>query len=429
MGCVIGGSTHPAVAKARNALSPFFGYGWCTLYGHGGASRADAQHAALLNGIASHVHDYDDTHLATITHPAGPVASALLAIIEHLAHTKEPGLTTGEEMLTALVAGIETSCLLGLSVWPSHYDIGWHITSTTGSLGAAAAVGRILRLSTEQMQHALGIAASQVTGLRCMFGSDTKSFHPGRAAQAGLVAALLAQQGYTASEDSLEAKRGWANVVVGGGQPQLDKHLAQLGTSWEVKKNAFKPFPCGIVCHPVIDGCIKLHERLLEQANVNKHQDVDLTKLQIRAKVHPLVIELTSKRKPRDGLEAKFSVYHGAAVALLYGKATPAEYADDVVQDATVIAIRDAIHVEADADMRAEQMSLTYVCPFERRTCTLVVEHALGSLETPMTREQLTRKFVDQAAHVLGKPRAEDASRRMWNIAAAKDVTDVVRWI
>jgi len=180
IGCTIGGSNHAAVTKAHDALSPFFGPSTASLLGHQGSSKTDAQHAALLNGIASHVHDYDDTHLATIIHPTGPVASALLAYAEY------KGSISGSDLLCALTAGIEASCKIGLAVWPEHYDIGWHITSSTGSVGAAVGVGKLMKLTEDQMAHAIGLAAVQVIGLREMFGSDTKSFHPGRAAQSGL---------------------------------------------------------------------------------------------------------------------------------------------------------------------------------------------------------------------------------------------------
>ncbi|KAK4549843.1 hypothetical protein LTR36_005144 [Oleoguttula mirabilis] len=415
IGCAIGGSNHPAVTKAYDALSPFFGPATSSLYGSKGAVKTDAQHAALLNGIASHVHDYDDTHLATIIHPTGPVASAVLAYAEY------KGSITGPEVLCALTAGIEASCKIGLAVWPEHYDIGWHITSSTGSVGAAVGVGKLMKLSEEQMAHAIGLAAVQVVGLREMFGSDTKSFHPGRAAQSGLLAALLAEKGYTSSPQALEAKRGWANVVAGGGTPKLEHYLSELGQKWEIEANAFKPFPCGIVCHPAIDGCIQLHQELqskgLKPALIQK----------IEARVHPLVIELTSKRTPKDGLESKFSVFHGAAVGLLYGKAGPAQYADEVVRDQTVIDIRDKIDATADESLAADETYLTLYfadgSKLEKHT-----KHAVGSLEVPMSEEQLTEKFVDQAALVLSEG-ARQASDAAWKISEATDVAEVLRML
>jgi len=191
----------------------------------------------------------------------------------------------GQDLLLALVAGIEAECKVGLAVWPEHYDVGWHITSTAGSIGAAVAVGKLLGLSPEQLTHAVGLAATQVVGLRDMFGSHTKSFHPGRAAQAGLLAALLAQRGYTSSAQALEAKRGWANVVaatktdpqaglqkwIGFGEADVGVGLftAAAGKGrWEILRNSFKPFPCGIVIHPIIDACIRLH-RDMEAKGLN----------------------------------------------------------------------------------------------------------------------------------------------------------------
>ncbi|KAG5809304.1 hypothetical protein H9Q74_005685 [Fusarium xylarioides] len=152
----------PAAYLQHQTLSPFFGSPTASLLGYQGASRLDAQHAALINGIASHVHDYDDTHLDTIIHPTGPVASALLAVAEWR------GSISGKQFVTALVAGIEAECKAGMAVWPEHYDVGWHITSTVGSIGAAVAVSKILDLSPTKTTHAIGLAATQVTGLREM---------------------------------------------------------------------------------------------------------------------------------------------------------------------------------------------------------------------------------------------------------------------
>ena len=412
IGCAIGGSNHPTVAKAHHALGPLFGRPTSTLLGT--PDRCDLQHAALLNGIASHVHDYDDTHLATIIHPAGPVASAILSYAEY------QGSVTGDELILALVAGIEASCKLGLAVWPEHYDIGWHITSTTGSIGAAVGVGKLMKLTETQMAHAIGIAAVQVTGLREMFGSDTKSFHPGRAASNGIVAALLARQDYTSSDQALEAKRGWANVVAGGGTPKLEELLETLGKTWEIETNSFKPFPCGIVCHPAIDAAIRCHTEL------TRTHELDLREIKnVSLRVHPLVVELTSKKEPRDGLEAKFSVFHGCAVGLLYGKAGPAEYADEVVASDAVISVRDKVSIEADPSLAADEACLSL-----SRSSGMKLEkhvaHAVGSLQVPMTDEQLTAKFVDQVSLVVGENAAEKWSGIAWNICNARDVSESI---
>jgi aconitate decarboxylase len=409
IGCAIGGSNHPTVRKAHSALAPLFGQPTSSLFGT--ATKTDMQNAALLNGIASHVHDYDDTHLATIIHPTGPVASALLAYAEY-----QGSPLSGDDLLTALVAGIEASCKLGLAVWPEHYDIGWHITSTTGAIGAAVGVGKLMHLSEEEMAHAIGIAAVHVIGLREMFGSDTKSFHPGQAAASGIVAALLARQGYTSSEQALEAKRGWANVVAcsGGGASKLDAVLGSLGETWEIEANAFKPFPCGIVCHPAIDAAIQCHAEL--GARGVEHSQIR----EVLVRVHPLVVELTSKKYPRDGLEGKFSVFHGCAVGLLYGRAGPAQYADSVVTAAEVTELRDKINISADESVGADEAYL-YVKLQDERVERHVV-HALGSLEVPMTDEQLKEKFMDQVLPVLGASASSRASDAAWMLGDAENV-------
>src|SRR6266446_3950740 len=247
VGCAVGGSRHETVDAAISALAPFSGPAQASILGR--RERFDIMNAALINGISSHVLDYDDTHSHNIIHPAGPVISAILALSEH-----RP--VSGHDFVTALVAGVDVECRIGNSVYPKHYDVGWHITGTAGVFGAAAASGKLLGLSEQQMLWALGLAATQPVGLQEMFGSMTKAFHPGRAAQNGLTAALLAGAGYTASERALEAKRGWLNVL-----STACNHAAFADAGWEILNNSYKPFACGLVVHPVIDGCIRLRDR------------------------------------------------------------------------------------------------------------------------------------------------------------------------
>ncbi len=198
VGCTLGGSRNEAVGIAISAMSPFFGPAQATVLGR--KERVDVFNAALLNGISSHILDYDDTHLRTVIHPAGPVVSAILALSEY-----HP--VSGSDFLNAMVLGIETECRIGNAVYPAHYDVGWHITGTAGVFGAAAAAGKLLGLTEQQMTWALSIAATQPVGLREMFGSMTKSFHPGRAAQNGLTAAFLASKNFTSSEQELKPNR------------------------------------------------------------------------------------------------------------------------------------------------------------------------------------------------------------------------------
>src|SRR5436190_16686529 len=247
VGCAVGGSRHETVGVAVSAMAPFSGPAQAGILGR--KERFDILNAALINGISSHVLDYDDTHSHNIVHPAGPVISAILALSEH-----RP--VSGTDFVNALVLGVDVECRIGNSVYPKHYDAGWHITGTVGVFGAAAASGKLLGLSEQQMLWALGLAATEPVGLQEMLGSMTKRFHPGRAAQNGLTAALLASKNFTSSEQSLEAKYGWANVI--STAHDYDAITKHLGQRFEISKNTYKPFACGVVMHPTIDGCIQL---------------------------------------------------------------------------------------------------------------------------------------------------------------------------
>ena len=225
-------------------------------------------------------------------HPAGPVAPAILALAE-----MRP--VSGRDFVHALILGVEVECRIGNAVYPAHYDRGWHITGTAGVFGAAAASGRILGLSEQQMVWALGLAAAQPVGLREMFGSMTKSFHPGRASQNGLTAALLASKNFTSTDVGLEGKSGWAHVV--STEVKWDEITGGLGERFELLLNTYKPFACGIVMHPTIDACLQL--RAEHRLTADQIERIDLA-------VHPLVLELTGKRAPETGLEGEVQHLH-----------------------------------------------------------------------------------------------------------------------
>ncbi len=406
VGCALGGSQEPAVISALSALGQFSGPPAASVLGR--RDRLDILHASLLNGIASHVLDFDDTHLDTIIHPAGPVAPALLALAE-----KQK--MTGAEFLHAFILGVEAECRIGRVVYPWHYDQGYHITGTAGVFGGAAAAGKILGLDARQMTWALGIAATQSAGLREMFGTMCKSFHPGRAAQNGLTAALLAAEDFTSSDQSLEAPRGFANTM----SPEHDfTHVTKgLGETFEVERNTYKPFACGVVIHPIIDGCVQLR---------NQHglTPSDIARVELR--VNPLVLELTGKKNPSTGLEGKFSVFHSAAAAFARGTAGQKEFTDDAVRDPAIVALRDRVSASVDPVVREEEAYVS-VTLAEGATLEKHVEHAIGSLERPMTNAGLEAKFRGQAEGVLSTDRADRLIELCWEVSSLDDAGDIAR--
>lgn len=400
-GCAIGAARHPALDAALAAMQELAPAPQASVLGRG--ERVDMASAALLNGISSHTFDFDDTHLKTIIHPAGPVASAALALAEHVG-------SSGRQLIDALVLGIDVACRVGNMVYPQHYDRGWHITGTTGMLGAAAACARLLGLDADRTTMALGIAASQPTGVREQFGSMTKAFHPGAAARAGLTAALMAKHGYTASARAIEAPRGLAQTY--STKCDWNEITDALGERFEISFNTYKPFACGIVIHPAIDGCVQLRD-------VHRLRPDDIARIDLD--VHPLVLELTGVKAPRTGLEAKFSVYHACAAGMLFGRAGEAEFADALVVRGDVTALRDRIHATVDASIAEDAADVT-VTLTDGRTLHVFVPHAIGSLDRPMSDADLERKFHDLVDPVLDATRARELVRILDDIGAAPDV-------
>lgn len=400
LGCAIGASRHDATEAALAACLVLQPAPQATLLGR--SEKLDIASAALINGIASHTFDFDDTHLKTIIHPAGPVASALLALAELTG-------ASGRTLIDALVLGIDVSCRMGNVVYPEHYDRGWHITGSTGVLGAAAGCARMLGLDERRTQMAIGIAASQPVGLREQFGSMTKPLHPGAAARAGLMSALLAQHGYTASARALEAPRGFAQVL----STKFDWNEAtdELGQRFELSFNTYKPFACGIVIHPSIDACAQLHEQGIRPEQLER----------IELKVHPLVLELTGKKEPADGLQAKFSVYHGCAAGLIFGRAGEAEFADAIVRRDDVVALRRKVVATVDTGVAEESADVTAVLTDGQRV-HLVVEHATGSVQRPLSDAALDAKFHALVDPVLGAARGDELISLGRGIASAADV-------
>jgi 2-methylcitrate dehydratase PrpD len=404
VGCAVGGSRHETVDVALAALAPFSGPAQATVLGR--RERLDILHASLMNGISSHVFDFDDTHLKTVIHPAGSVASALLALAEH-----RP--ISGRDFLTSLVVGIEAECRIGNAVHPAHYDRGWHITGTAGVFGAAAACGRSLGLNEQQMVWALGLAATQPVGLREMFGTMTKSFHPGRAAQNGLTAALLASRGFTSTDLALEGKSGWANVL--STSRDYAEITGNLGRSFEISLNTYKPFACGIVIHPTIDACIQLR---------NEHRLTADAIERIDLRVHPLVLELTGKKTPTTGLESKFSVYFAAALAIVVGSAGVGDFNDANAKSPAIVALRDRVTATVDATLKEEQVRATIVLK-DGRHLDRFIEHVVGSVERPMSDADLEDKFLGLADGVLPQSQARTLIARCWEAEALDSAAEL----
>ena len=410
VGCALGGAHHETLNAALAALLPFAGPPQAGLIGR--RERLDAPTAALLNGMSAHVLDFDDTHLRTLLHPSVPVASSLLALAEY--RLLSGATLSGVDFLHAFIVGVDVECRIANAIYPTHIEQ-WYITGTAGVFGAAAAVGRVLGLDAAGIARAFGIAGTQAAGLREMAGTMCKSFVHGRAAQNGMLSAFMAQSGFTSSERVIEAPRGFARVLVG--DCALEPILDGLGERWEIAFNTYKPHACGVVCHPVIDGCLVLR---------NDHGVTPDGIAAVAVRVHPLALKLTGIRAPRGGLESKWSLYHSAAVVFCDGVAGEEQYTDARVFDKQVAAVRERVTAQADAGLREDEAWIAVTLTDGRRI-DIHIEHALGSVDNPMSDRDLERKFIGLAGDTLPAGRAEQLLAQCWAINKLDDAAQLAR--
>jgi 2-methylcitrate dehydratase PrpD len=405
LGCALGGSHHEAVGIAVKALAPFSGPSQASVLGR--RERFDCLNAALINGMSAHVLDFDDTHLRTLLHSGVPVASTLMALSE-----RAP--LAGDAFLHAYVIGVDVASRVANAIYTAH-NVNWYVTGTAGALGAAAAAGKVLGLDEQRMRWAFGIAATQAAGLREMAGTMCKSFVHGRSAQNGMSAAFLAQSGFTSSERAIEAPRGFANVLAP--EHRLEEITEGLGERYEILLNTYKPHACGVVVHPVIDGCIELREaHALDPGQIAS----------VALRVHPLALKLAGISEPRGGLESKWSIHHSAAVALCDGLAGERQYADERVGDPAVARLRGKVTATPDARLREDEACVK-VALADGRSWERHVEHAAGSTDNPLSDRALDAKFRGLAAEALPADRAGELLATCRSVADLTDVSRIAR--
>lgn len=374
-----------------------------TVLGHGFKTSPDR--AALLNGTFAHILDFDDTHPEVILHTSAPLCGALLAVAE-------PMRANGRRVLEAYVVGFEAGVRVARALWPSHYERGWHMTGTAGSMAAAAAVSRLLGLDAQMTAIALSLAATQAGGLRVNFGTMAKSLHAGRAAANGVISAQLAARGFTAAPNGLSGRLGYISVTAeAGGKPTA--LAAGLGERWEIEGNSFKPFACGLVTHPTIQAVLELRAEL-GGGGVERLEG-------LRARVNPLVLELTGIRGPETGLQGKFSIYYAAAVAWADGKAGEAQFTDEAVRRPEVRALLDRVRVEADSNLRPDEAAVE-IALADGSSYRRSVHGQKGTPANPMTEAELAEKFLDLAGPTLGVGRAKELLEALGEFESLGDV-------
>ena len=404
--CALGGCRDAAVVSALRVLGRFSGSPNATVIGRG--VRTDALNAAFLNAVSANVFDFDDTHLPTIIHPTAPVAPALFALAEG-------SRTAGRDLLLAFVLGVEAECRIGNAISPGHYRRGWHITSTCGVFGAAAAAGKLGGLDGKRMNWALGNASAQAGGLVETLGSMAKSVSVGNAARNGLVSALLADDGFFGPEQPLEGARGFLRVT--GDQPDLACITDALGERWELLANTYKPYPCGVVLNPVIEACLALADD--EALAVEAIDRVEITG-------PALLRERTDRPHAASGREAQVSGQHAVAVVLTRGRAGLPEFSDECATDPALRALGARVSFVDDDRYAVDAARVTVLMRGGARLSRLI-EHARGGAVRPLTDADLEQKLKDLNEYGGAGADADALIEAVWSLETAADAGALMR--
>lgn len=408
VGCAYGGSRQFAVNAAVQAYRQMSPHGRHASFGR--TERFDLVNAVSLDCFSSAVQAFDDTHLETVLHPTGPVAAAALGV-------GRMQKVSGLEYLTALHLGMEIECRVGLAFAAagSGAKSGWYATGLAGGIGAAAAVGRLLGFDKAQMKNAMGLAAARASGNRGTHGAWAASYVPSIAAESGLIAAMLTRSGVTCGARALDGPSGLLDLITD--EPQVERALRGLGQVSEAARTAFKPYPAGIVLHQVIDACFELSKIHGLAADGFEH----LT-FHISPKAHRLV----ANTLPKTETEAQVSLYYWAAVTLAFGKAGVAELTLDNIADPLLQAMQQRMTALVDAQLGDDQC-LAQVRLHDGRVVEVFIDHAVGSIDRPMSSADIDRKYLSLVAPVFPDGRAAQLLTKCRALAELDDVMTILR--
>ena len=403
VGVILAGAPEAAANIIRRTIVAE-SQGACSVLGT--AERASASDAALANGVAAHAHDYDDMCFVSMAHPSCALVPSILA-------AGELTVASGAAVLDAYVAGFEVECRLGLVMNPRHYhERGWHCTSSIGTLGAAAAAARLLRLDATSTLHTLGIAASLACGLKENIGSMVKPLHAGMAARNGVMAARLAKAGFTASEQSIEGPQGYLAAMDSQKPPSaLAEAAADLGSRWEILDTGVtvKLYPSCAATHPPLDALLGLKRR---------HNFVAEDIAAIDVEVDSMTPRLLIYSRPSTALEAKFSMPFCAAAAIVFGHPTLETFDVEKIRDPRIQKLLPLVTLRANPDFDAAAHLSQANVTVRLKDGRTVAERADGARGYPgrLSDDELNTKFVACAERSL-------------TYAAAARVLDVLRAI
>jgi 2-methylcitrate dehydratase PrpD len=406
IGCMLAGAPEPVADITRRIARAEGGAPLCTVIGT--SLRTAPTWAALANGAAGHAHDFDDTSFALMGHPSVPLLATILAC-------GEAEMTDGATVALAYAIGFEVDAALGEALNPAHYTRGWHATTSIGTLGCAAAAARVLGLDAAQTRHALGIAASLASGLKENFGSMTKPFHAGHAARNGVLAALLAREGMTASESALDGRQGYAAAFSDATLPA--DVFERLGRRWQIVTSgiAVKPYPSCALTHSAIDALLALRAT---------HRLAPAQIAEVEVGVNRVVPDVLRHERPSSALERKFSMQYCAAAALARGGVGLGDF-DEAPVDADVRGLMDRVKMVIDPalpdGLEQHAWSRVTVRLTDGRSLASPARGASGHADQPLTDAQLRAKFLSCAA-ALGPGEADGVADQIAHLEEIPDI-------
>jgi 2-methylcitrate dehydratase PrpD len=405
MGCALAACRDPKIDMVLSVLQAASSSQHASVLGRG--LKLGMLEAPLVNGQMGHLLDFDDTHMGgVVLHTSSPVLPALFALAEARG-------ATGRDLIAAYAAGFEAGVRVGRSA-PAHHDGGWHLTGTLGTIAAGVAAARLIGLDARRMTYAMGIAATQASGMQQNRGTMAKSFHAGRAASNGLLAALLAEQGFDSSDEIIEGRRGFCRIYSAIAQPELA--LEDLGRRWEIAGNGHKPYACGVVLHPAIDAMIAL-------SRTSGMAAAEIERVELR--VNPLAVRITGIAEPESGLQSKFSLAHSAAVAFLDRDAGIAQYGDQRATAPEVVALRRKVSIAADEALRKDEAHAALVTATGKRFESHI-RHATGTVDNPMPDGAIEAKFLANVGPAVGAERAERLAGEIRRLDRLQDAAQLL---
>jgi 2-methylcitrate dehydratase PrpD len=363
--------------------------------------------AALLNGMFSHVLDFDDTSVEFLGHASVTLFPCLLALSEW----KEK---SGRELISAYVVGFELGCRVAMGATVNHYLAGWHGTSTIGHFSSTSGCARLLDLTSEQVVHALGAAGTQAAGIKAVFGTSCKPFHAGKAAFNGLLSVLLAERGFTSVDNILEGEKCFWDIF--SKDWQAESALGELGKKWNILNNNYKFHASCYGTHAPIEAVLALKkEHGIELGDIDK---IDIN-------VNPAILEIAGKMKPTKALEGKFSIAYSVANALLRGDTGLAAFTDEKVNDPDAVKLRDKVNLIPDTEVEAFESDITIHAGAKKHQKRFnILQHKIDADEK---RELIVQKFRSLAGFTLESGRIGELVERIENLEQESNIADLVK--